>query len=76
MSRRRQANFCKTCECPVMFRWHEPAHHLHSTLTLALIGMKFVTPLTGSLMLLVWLQRIASTLKWGCPHCRNSCHTA
>jgi hypothetical protein len=59
-----------------MFRWQEPRHHAWSALTLALLGSSLLTPVTGTLMLVVWLQRIASTCRWACPHCRQPLQAA
>ena len=72
----RRAQYCRRCQCHVICRWNEPHHGWHSALTLAMSGAQAVTPVTGLLMLGVWLQRIAQTRRWGCPHCRRPAQAA
>lgn len=76
LTSRRQAQYCRRCQCHAMFRWQEPRHHAWSALTLALLGSSLLTPVTGTLMLVVWLQRIAATCKWACPHCKRPLQAA
>ena len=61
--------FCQNCDCKVVRRWHEPSHCLYSALTISLMAAGAATPMTASLMGLVWIQRISSTGRWTCPHC-------
>lgn len=66
----RQATFCRNCHCKTTRHWQEPPHYLYSTLTLSLMAAGAVTPMTGMLMAAVWLQRLATTGRWACPHCK------
>lgn len=71
MVRHRRAQFCEPCQSTVMFGWQEPPHYLHSAMTISLLGGHFITPVTGGLMIILWMQRLSSSIKWGCPHCKN-----
>lgn len=59
-----------------MFRWIEPKHYMYSALTVAMIATSYLTPATGAILLALWAQRIASTRRWGCPHCAARSHGA
>lgn len=71
MGNSRKSGFCKECQSRVMLCWQEPSHVAFSLLTLALIGGRFVTPLIGCLLLVVWMIRILTTAGWGCSYCGN-----
>ena len=66
-----QIKFCRNCQSKTVWRWYEPPHHLYSALTLSLIAAGAANPTTGFLMAFVWLQRLAATRKWACPHCQR-----
>jgi hypothetical protein len=76
LTTRRQAQYCRRCQCHAMFRWQEPKHHSYAALSLALLASNLITPLSGALMLAVWAQRIASTCRWACPHCSQPLQAA
>ena len=71
MNLTRRAQYCRHCQCHSMFRWVEPKHHAYSAMTLTLIGANLLTPVSGLVMMALWIQRIMQTRRWACPHCNR-----